>query len=41
VVRSGARRNWNGIHYKHIHVGFELILYILKGKVRHEFLGAP
>src|SRR5438552_2201809 len=62
---GGARRNWNGIHYKqgmsaknvgttklsaniarippggvasaHIHVGFEVILYILKGKVRHEF----
>ena len=62
---GGARRNWNGIHYKqgmsaknvgttklsaniatippggvayaHIHVGFELILYILEGKVRHEF----
>jgi uncharacterized RmlC-like cupin family protein len=61
----GARRDWNGIHYKqgmsaknvgttrlsaniatippggvaraHIHVGFELILYILEGKVRHEF----
>jgi hypothetical protein len=59
---GGARRNWNGIHYKqgmsaknvgttrlsaniatippggvayaHIHVGFELILYILEGKVR-------
>ena len=23
--------------YAHIHVGFELILYILEGKVRHEF----
>src|ERR1044072_5402758 len=62
---GGARRGWNGIHYKqgmspqkvgttqilaniapippggvalaHIHVGFELILYILEGKVRHEF----
>src|SRR2546423_12784234 len=62
---GGARRDWNGIHYKqgmsaknvgttrlsaniatippggvayaHIHVGFELILYILEGKVRHEF----
>ncbi|MBA2436477.1 MAG: cupin domain-containing protein [Verrucomicrobiota bacterium] len=62
---GGARRDWNGIHYKqgmsaknvgttklsaniatippggvahaHIHVGFELILYILGGKVRHEF----
>ena len=62
---GGARRNWNGIHYKqgmsaknvgttklsanvatippggvayaHIHDGFELILYIVEGKVRHEF----
>lgn len=62
---GGARRDWNGIHYKqgmsaknvgttrlsaniatippggvakaHIHVGFELILYIMEGKVRHEF----
>src|SRR6266404_4274121 len=62
---GGARRNWNGIHYKqgmsaknvgtenlsayiatippngvayaHIHVGFEVILYIVEGKVRHEF----
>ena len=62
---GGARRDWNGIHYKqgmsaknvgttklsvniatvppggvaaaHIHVGFELILYILEGRVRHEF----
>src|SRR5439155_15930598 len=62
---GGARRDWNGIHYKqgmsaknvgtkslsaniatippgavayaHIHVGFEVILYILKGKVSHEF----
>ncbi|CAN5597435.1 cupin domain-containing protein [soil metagenome] len=62
---GGARRDWNGIHYKqgmsaknvgttklsaniatippggvahaHIHVGFELILYILEGEVRHEF----
>ncbi|MCA1660146.1 MAG: hypothetical protein LC642_06385 [Verrucomicrobiaceae bacterium] len=61
---GGARRDWNGIHYKqgmsaknvgttklsaniatippggvayaHIHVGFELILYILEGRVRHE-----
>src|SRR3954467_795132 len=61
---GGARRDWNGIHYKqgmsaknvgtsklsaniatippggiaraHIHVGFELILYIIEGKVRHE-----
>src|SRR5438552_15568712 len=63
---GGARRNWNGNHYKqgmsaknvgttklsaniarippggvasaHIHVGFEVILYILKGKVRHELV---
>ena len=62
---GGARRDWNGIHYKqgmssknvgatklsaniatippggvaaaHIHVGFELILYIIEGRVRHEF----
>src|SRR5438105_5053395 len=62
---GGARRDWNGIHYKqgmsaknvgttklsaniatippggvayaHIHVEFEVILYILEGKVRHEF----
>jgi uncharacterized RmlC-like cupin family protein len=62
---GGARRDWNGIHYKqgmsarnvgaqalsaniatippggvaraHIHVGFEVILYIIEGKVRHEF----
>ncbi len=26
-----------GVAYAHIHVGFELILYILQGKVRHEF----
>ena len=26
-----------GIAYAHIHVGFELILYIIHGKVRHEF----
>jgi len=62
---GGARRNWNGIHYKqgmshknvdtkslsaniatippggvayaHVHVDFEVILYIIEGKVRHEF----
>src|SRR5437879_12440431 len=62
---GGARRDWNGIHYKqgmssknvgttklsaniatippggvayaHIHVGFEVMLYILKGSVRHEY----
>src|SRR5436190_24226877 len=62
---GGARRDWNGIHYKqgmsaknvgttklsmnvatippggvaraHIHVGFELMLYILQGRVRHEY----
>jgi len=27
----------SGVAYAHIHVGFELILYILEGKVRHEF----
>src|SRR2546430_16383204 len=26
-----------GVAYAHIHVGFEVMLYILKGKVRHEF----
>ena len=26
-----------GVAYAHTHVGFELILYILEGKVRHEF----
>jgi uncharacterized RmlC-like cupin family protein len=62
---GGARRDWNGIHYKqgmsaknvgttklsaniatippggvayaHIHVDFEVILYIIEGQVRHEF----
>src|SRR3989440_369653 len=62
---GGARRDWNGIHYKqgmsgknvgttslsaniatippggvayaHIHVGFEVMLYILRGRVRHEY----
>jgi uncharacterized RmlC-like cupin family protein len=62
---GGARRDWNGIHYKqgmsaknvgttrlsaniatippggvayaHVHVDFEVILYILEGRVRHEF----
>src|SRR5438045_9453535 len=62
---GGARRDWNGIHYKqgmssknvgttklsaniatippggvayaHIHVDFEVMLYILEGKVRHEY----
>ena len=62
---GGARRDWNGIHYKqgmsrknvgttklsaniatippggvayaHIHVDFEVILYIIDGRVRHEF----
>ena len=62
---GGARRDWNGIHYKqgmsaknvgttrlsaniatippggvayaHIHVDFEVILYIMEGRVRHEF----
>src|SRR5437763_12100232 len=63
---GGARRDWNGIHYKqgmsvknvgtkslsaniatippggvayaHVHVDFEVILYIIEGKVRHEFV---
>jgi uncharacterized RmlC-like cupin family protein len=26
-----------GVAYAHIHVGFEVILYIMEGKVRHEF----
>ncbi len=26
-----------GVAYAHIHVDFEVMLYILKGKVRHEF----
>ena len=26
-----------GVAYAHIHVGFELMLYILHGRVRHEF----
>ncbi len=62
---GGAKRAWNGIHYKqgmsaknvgstqlscnvvtippggtayaHIHDGFDLMLYILEGKVRHAF----
>jgi len=62
---GGARRDWNGIHYKqgmsrknvgttslsaniatippggvayaHIHVDFEVILYVIEGKVRHEY----
>ena len=66
---GGARRNWNGIHYKqgmsaknvgtknlsaniatippsgvayaHIHVDFEVILYIIEGRVRHEFGRRP
>ena len=65
ILGGGARRDWNGIHYKqgmsrknagttnlsaniatippggvayaHIHVDFEVILYIIEGKVRHEF----
>jgi uncharacterized RmlC-like cupin family protein len=65
IRAGGARRDWNGIHYKqgmsaknvgttklsaniatippggvayaHIHVDFEVILYIIEGKVRHEF----
>jgi len=27
----------SGVAYAHIHDGFELMLYILEGKVRHEF----
>ena len=27
----------SGVAYAHIHVGFEVILYIIEGKVRHEF----
>src|SRR4030095_11607048 len=26
-----------GVAYAHIHVGFEVILYIIEGRVRHEF----
>src|SRR5437879_13506726 len=26
-----------GVAYAHIHVGFEVILYIIEGKVRHKF----
>jgi uncharacterized RmlC-like cupin family protein len=26
-----------GVAYAHIHVGFELMLYILQGRVRHEY----
>src|SRR5947209_351771 len=26
-----------GVAYAHIHVGFEVILYIIEGKMRHEF----
>src|SRR5437660_2469483 len=26
-----------GVAYAHIHVGFEVMLYILKGSVRHEY----
>src|SRR5947208_15753020 len=26
-----------GVAYAHVHVGFEVILYIISGKVRHEF----
>ena len=26
-----------GVAYAHIHVGFEVMLYILEGRVRHEF----
>ena len=27
----------SGVAYAHIHVDFELILYIIQGRVRHEF----
>ena len=27
----------SGVAYAHIHVGFEVMLYILKGRVRHEY----
>ncbi len=45
VIRAGRNcRDWNGIHYTpggvayaHIHVGFEVMLYILEGRVRHEY----
>jgi uncharacterized RmlC-like cupin family protein len=26
-----------GVAYAHVHVGFEVILYIIEGRVRHEF----
>ena len=26
-----------GVAYAHVHVGFEVMLYILQGRVRHEF----
>ena len=26
-----------GVAYAHVHVGFELMLYILRGRVRHEY----
>src|SRR5438034_8384069 len=26
-----------GVAYAHVHVGFEVMLYILEGRVRHEF----
>ena len=32
-----ARIPPGGVASAHIHVGFEVILYILEGKVRHEF----
>ena len=28
-----------GVAYAHVHVGFEVMLYILHGRVRHEFGG--
>ena len=32
-----ARIPPGGVAYAHIHVGFEVMLYILEGRVRHEF----
>jgi uncharacterized RmlC-like cupin family protein len=32
-----ARIPPGGVAHAHIHVGFEVMLYILEGKVRHEF----
>ena len=32
-----ARIPPGGVAYAHVHVGFEVMLYILQGRVRHEF----